>query len=81
MEWLGNIPPAALIEMRQQGAFHEIREVLSAGVSEIAETKPEAYFRSSDKIVENIQDAFERHQKNVKELRKKGLKFAGYDHG
>ncbi|WP_313760841.1 hypothetical protein [Rhizobium sp.] len=81
MEWLGNIPAPALIEMRQQGAFHEIREVLSAGVGEIAETKPEAFFRSSDKIVENIQVAFEHHQKNVKELRNKGLKFAGYDLG
>ncbi|MBN7760249.1 hypothetical protein R2G56_09645 [Nitratireductor aquimarinus] len=81
MKWLGNIPPAALIEMRQQGAFHEIREVLSAGVSEIAETRPEAFFRSSDKIVENIQNAFEQHQKDVKELRSKGLKFAGHDLG
>lgn len=81
MEWLGNIPPAALIEMRQQGAFDEIRKVLSAGVSEIAETKPEAFFRSSDKIVENIQNAFEQHQKNVNELRNKGFKFAGHDLG
>lgn len=81
MEWLGNIPPAALIEMRQQGAFHEIRDVLSAGVSEIAEAKPDAFFRSSDKIVENIQEAFDQHQRNVKELRKKGFKFAGHDLG
>lgn len=81
MEWLGNIPPEALIEIRQQGAFHEIREMLAEGVSEIAETKPDAFFRSSDRIVGNVQDAFAKHQENIKELRKRGLKFAGHDLG
>jgi len=81
MQWLGNIPPNALIEMRQEGAFHEIRETLSAGVSEIALTKPDAFFRSSDQIVSNVQDAFDRHQENIKELRGKGMKFAGQDLG
>lgn len=42
-DWLGHIPPAALIEMRQQGAFEEIREVLSKGVNEIAVAKPDGY--------------------------------------
>ncbi len=81
MQWLGNIPPAALIEMRQQGAFDEIREMLSQGVSEIAGSKPDSFFRSSDQIVENVQDAFERHQENIRELRGKGMKFAGQDLG
>ncbi len=81
MEWLGNIPPDALIEMRQQGAFDEIRDVLSKGIDEIAHSNPDGFFRSSDMIVENIQDAFEQHQENIKTLRAKKLKFAGHDLG
>lgn len=79
--WLGSIPQDALIEMRQQGAFEEIRSVLSAGVSEIAELNPNAYFRSSDRIVDNIRDAFDAHSKEVLRLRSKNIRFAGHDVG
>jgi len=80
-QWLGNIPPAALIEMRKEGAFEEIRSVLSQGVAEIAAEKPAGYFRSSDRIVENIRDAFDRHKAEINELTKKKIKFAGFDIG
>jgi len=80
-EWLGRIPPAALIEMRKEGAFEEIRNMLSQGVAEIASEKPEAYFRSSDKIVDNIRSAFERHKAEITDLRRKKIKFAGFDIG
>lgn len=79
--WLGKIPPDALIEMRTSGAFEEIRSALSQGVQEIATAKPLAFFRSSDQIVENIREAFERHQKEVKDLRNRNIKFAGVDIG
>ncbi|WP_424177147.1 hypothetical protein [Yoonia sp. TsM2_T14_4] len=80
-EWLGNIPPDAIIEMRKSGAFDEIRSVLSVGVDELSQANPTNFFRSSDKIVENIRDAFERHMKEVKDLRAKKVKFAGHDIG
>ena len=80
-KWLGNIPPKALIEMRQQGAFEEIREVLANGVNEIAVTNPSKFFLSNYKIVSNIQDAFERHNAEIQELTSKKIKFAGYDIG
>jgi hypothetical protein len=80
-QWLGKIPSESLIEMRRQGAFQDIRNAISKGVSEIAATKPEAFFRSSDKIVENIRDAFERHSKEVKQLKSRWIKFAGHDLG
>lgn len=81
MEWLGNIPPAALIEMRKAGALEEIRSALSLGVEEIAAANPSNFFRTSDKIVENIQDAFKKHQEAVRDLRNKKLRFAGQDIG
>lgn len=80
-EWLGNIPPAALIEMRQQGAFEEIRAILSNGVNEIALANPDGFFRTSDKVVDNIRNAFEAHKKEVANLRARGVKFAGHDLG
>lgn len=80
-EWLGNIPPEAIIEMRKTGAFEEIRSVLSLGVNELSEANPTNFFRSTDKIVENIRDAFEKHMQEVKALRGKKVKFAGYDIG
>lgn len=81
MEWLGKIPPEALIEMRKEGAFEEIRSMLSSGISDIAHTKPDSFFRSSDHIVQNLQDSFHKHQQNINDLRAKKLKFAGYELG
>ncbi|WP_125959525.1 hypothetical protein [Sphingomonas sp. ABOLF] len=81
LEWIGDIPPEALIEMRREGALQEIREVISNGVAEVAEANPINFFRSADRIVDNVQDAFAKHQENVRELRSKGLKFWGKDIG
>ncbi|MEP3443139.1 MAG: hypothetical protein ABJN72_16810 [Sulfitobacter sp.] len=80
-EWLGNIPPTALIEMRKEGAFDEIRSVLSSGVDSLAQANPDNFFRSSDQIVDNIRDAFDKHLAEVKDLRKKKIRFAGHDIG
>ncbi|WP_353641393.1 hypothetical protein [Mesorhizobium sp. WSM2239] len=80
-QWLGKIPPEALIEMRKEGAFEEIRNVLGSGVEELAIANPTGFFRTSDKIVDNIRNAFADHMKEVSNLRKKKIKFAGYDVG
>ncbi len=80
-QWLGNIPPEALIEMRNVGAFEEIRSTLSEGIEELARVNPTGFFRTSDKIVDNIRHAFDAHMKEVEALRKKKLKFAGHDLG
>lgn len=81
MQWLGNIPPQALIELRKQGAMDEIRNILGAGVNEIIEANPSNFHRSRDKIFENIDAAFRQHQENIKDLIAKQWKFAGKDIG
>ncbi|MBL1203518.1 MAG: hypothetical protein FWK04_31730 [Nostoc sp. GBBB01] len=81
MQWLGNIPPEALIEMRQQGATEELREILSQGVFDIAASEPSNFFRTTEQIVNNIRGAFEQHQQNLTKLRNKTWKFAGIDVG
>jgi hypothetical protein len=81
VEWLGAIPPEALIEMREQGAMEEIRDVLTAGVEEVAVAQPGNFFRISDHIVSNIDNAFETHRRAISELRRKKLRFWGHDIG
>ena len=79
--WLKNIPVDALIEMRTSGSFEEVRNVLSQGVSELAQVNPSNFFRTSDQIVDNIRAAFDEHQAELKRLTSRKIKFAGYDIG
>lgn len=81
MQWLGKIPPQALIELRKQGAMEEIRNVLGSGINEIIEANPSNFHRSRDKILANIDAAFRQHQENIKDLSAKKWKFAGKDIG
>lgn len=81
MEWLGNIPPDSLIDIRKQGAMDDIRAMLGSGINDIVESKPTNFHRSRDKIFENINNAFSQHKQNIDELRAKKWKFAGKDIG
>lgn len=81
MEWLGKVPPEALIEIRKADALPEIRAVLAKGVNELALANPTNFFRTSDHIFDNIHAAFEEHKKNIEDLRSKKWKFAGTDMG
>lgn len=81
MQWLGNIPSDALIEIRKQGAMDEIRNMLGNGINELIEANPSNFHRSRDKIFDNISGAFSQHQRNIDELRSKNWKFAGKDIG
>jgi len=79
MMWLGKVPPAALIEMRRQGAAGEIRSLLSQGITELVNASPDDFIKTSDKVVGNLRKAFRDHQENVKKLTKKKWSFAGRD--
>lgn len=81
MQWLGNIPPESLIEIRKEGAMDEIRNILGQGVNDLIEANPSNFHRSRDQIFDNINNAFSQHQKNIDELTAKKWKFAGKDIG
>lgn len=81
MMWLGKIPPESLIEIRKDGALDEIRAILGSGISDLIEMKPGKFYRSTDKVMDNIQSAFAEHNKNLKILSEKKWKFAGSDIG
>ncbi|WP_037032621.1 hypothetical protein, partial [Psychrobacter phenylpyruvicus] len=81
MEWLGNIPPEALIDIRKQGAMDDIRSMLGNSIEDIVRSNPDNFYRSRDQIFDNINDAFHQHRKNIEELKSKKWKFAGKDIG
>lgn len=81
MEWLGRVPPEALIELRQTGASNDIRRVLAEGVHGLASANPKDFQTTTDQVLNNIQGAFDKHKAQIKELRRKQWKFAGSDIG
>lgn len=76
MQWLGRIPPEALLEVRMTGALGEVREILTKGVEELAMANPTNFHRTSDLVFDNIHTAFAEHRKNIDALVAKGWKFA-----
>ena len=81
MAWLGNVPLEALIEMRKQDVLPELRTILSEGVQELMDLRPDNFYRTSDQVVKNIQDAFDEHRKSLAALTGKKWRFAGVELG
>lgn len=81
ISWLGNVPPAALLEIRQVGALEEIRALLSEGISELVAARPDNFHRTGDKVFDNLHSAFRNHEEKLKKLSAKKWKFAGLDVG
>jgi hypothetical protein len=81
ISWLGSVPINALIQIRKTDALDEIRNILGSGLSEIIDTRPDNFFRTGDRVLENLQGAFREHENKIKQLRAKKWKFAGLDIG
>ena len=81
MEWIGNIPVEALIEIRKEGALDEIRSLLGKGINDLIDSNPSNFHRTRDQIFDNINSAFKDHEENLKLLKSKQWKFAGTDIG
>lgn len=81
LQWLGNVPPAALLEIRRVGALEEIRALMGSGLREIISARPNNFNRTGDQVFENLHAAFKDHEKKLTDLRNKKWKFAGADIG
>lgn len=79
MEWLGNVPVAALVEMRKQDVLPELRQMLTVGVEELMHLRPDNFYRTGDQVVKNIQDAFDEHRKKLSSLSGKRWRFGGVE--
>lgn len=81
LQWIGKIPPKGLIELRKNGAINEIREILSKGIDELVLANQFDFTSTSHKVFNNLNFAFNQHQKNIEELVNKKWKIAGKDFG
>lgn len=81
LEWLGNVPPETVLEIRKRGLADELRELLGLGVSNLIGINPDNYFRTADQVVDNLDSAFRKHQQALVEARQKKLSLYGIDVG
>ncbi|MBV6306291.1 hypothetical protein KVP10_15475 [Candidimonas humi] len=79
LQWLGNVPPESVLEIRRNGLAEELRGVLSSGLSDLLKVNPENYFRTADQVVENLDLAFRKHQQDLLEAKRRKLKLYGID--
>lgn len=81
LEWLGNVPPETVLEIRKRGLADELRHLLGHGVSNLIGINPDNYFRTADQVADNLDTAFRKHQQALREARNKKLKLYGIDVG
>ena len=79
LQWLGNVPPETVLEIRKRGLAGELRELLGHSVSNLIGINPDNYFRTADQVVENLDAAFRKHQQVLTAARQKKLKLYGID--
>lgn len=79
LEWLGNIPPETVLEIRKQGLAEEVRSILGDGITELVGINPNNYFRTADQVIDNLERAFQQHQQALSEAKQKKLKLYGID--
>ena len=79
LEWLGNVPPESVLEIRRNGQAEDLRKLLSNGITDLIKVNPDNFFRTADQVVENLDAAFRKHQNELYEAKKKKLKLYGID--
>lgn len=79
LSWLGNIPPAALVEMRTSGAIDEIRALLRQSVTSLNDVSVHDFGATADKFIADLQRALVDHKRTIDELTMKRWKFGGLD--
>lgn len=79
--WLGNIPVKNIIDLRRKNLLSEVRSILSSGVEEMIISSKEDYLKTTQRVVDNIDGAFIRHQRFLEKARREKLKIYGLDIG
>jgi hypothetical protein len=78
---LGGIPPETLIELRQNGASAELRELIGKGIGEINSASDATISTVGDAVIANVDKAFSEHDRQLRELSSSRKKFYGVDVG
>jgi hypothetical protein len=54
---------------------------LSGGIQDLINSNPKNFYRTGDKVFDNLDSAFREHERKIKELSSKKWTFAGKDIG
>ena len=79
LEWLGNVPPNTILEIRKQGLAEDVRAILGKGVSDLIGINRNNFYRTADQVVGNLESAFKAHQRQLADAKLKKLKLFGID--
>lgn len=79
LEWFGNVPVDALIEMRQNGALNEIREMLSKGLGDIRHLTDDVFVTEGSKVAKNLSGMFKDYNSQIESLKQKKWKLGTKD--
>lgn len=71
LKWLGNVPLNKIKELRQRGELQELRDILSKNVKDIANVSDEEFVEVGRRVKYNLEEAFKRHDSEVKGLNEK----------
>lgn len=77
---ISNVPPEALITLRREGAMVGLRELIRAGLNKVDTASDDGLNLVGEIVIKNLNDAFEQHNKDLRELSTK-KKFFGFDIG
>jgi hypothetical protein len=78
---LSGLPPEALIQLRQEGALTELRDVIRNGIKEMDIASPTALSAVSDSVIANIDAAFSEHDRTLRGIATSNRRFFGLDVG
>ncbi len=81
ISWLGNVPVKTVIELRRRDMMNEVRDLLSSGINELIANNENGYIETTNRVIDNIDNAFKRHQLFIKKAKKDKLKILGIDIG
>ena len=76
---LSGLPASALIELRRNGASSQIRELLCKGVGAVDSASEDMISTIGKQVIENIDNAFAEHERELKALSSSRKKFYGID--
>ncbi|WP_261460294.1 hypothetical protein [Serratia marcescens] len=61
--------------------MNEVRDLLSSGINELIANNENGYIETTNRVIDNIDNAFKRHQLFIKKAKKDKLKILGIDIG
>jgi hypothetical protein len=71
LKWMGNIPLDKIKELRVRGELQEIRDILGRNIEDIANVNDEEFVDVGRQVKYNIEEAFKKHDAEVKDLDEK----------